>query len=170
MLRSWGMEANMVDTEGRGGDMKRWEHNCQHCTYRGTSRVEGSDIDWYTCGRTPILLTVVGRYADEPHAYWAMPVTMLHKASKISSYASAALEVTTMASARDEVTPDKSCPRCGALPHTYDDTCPTCDVRARDACECGHPLSRHLIPKDISACRVGTCDCSRFVARLEDKA
>ena len=72
-------------------DWYKFQHDCARCVYQGTGTVNGEQTDWYLCGQSPIMETVVGRYGDGGHEYWSMPVSMLKSASESGSvYATAA--------------------------------------------------------------------------------
>jgi len=56
---------------------KRWEHDCDRCTYRGSRTFEDEHVDFYSCDQHTIGRTYIGRHGSGGPAYTSMDQTTI---------------------------------------------------------------------------------------------
>lgn len=60
----------------------KYEHSCESCQFVTRRRVAGETVDWYICkgsASSSLNGTILGRYGNEPHEYWSMPISVLSR-------------------------------------------------------------------------------------------
>jgi len=60
--------------------LPKYEHGCESCQFLTRRRVAGESVDWYVCkGKAGSSLngTLLGRFGNEPHEYWSVPVSII---------------------------------------------------------------------------------------------
>ena len=64
--------------------MKIWLHDCLKCKHVYSGYIPNSNIlvNWYKCESNNIGGSLIGRYGDEPHEYWSMPIVVLEEIKK----------------------------------------------------------------------------------------